>query len=117
MADEGCYVGSESTLYRVLRAEGQLKHRGRAKPPQHNRPDELVATGPNQVWSWGITWLSSPIRGKFFYLYAILDVFSRKIVGEATHDTESDIHAAALIAVVCAEQGVAHDQLTVHSDN
>ena len=117
LADEGTFFASESTMYRVLRAAGQLEHRGRAKPPKHRRPDELVATGPNQVWCWDITLLPSSIRGKFFYLYMIVDVFSRKIVGKAVHDTESAIHAAVLITVACAAEGVARDQLVIHSDN
>lgn len=117
LADENVYIASESTMYRVLRAEGQMTRRGRAKPPSHHRPDELVATGPNQVWCWDITFLPSMIRGKFFYCYTIVDVFSRKVVNRAVHDTESDLHAAVLIAVACAVEGVQRDQLVIHSDN
>lgn len=117
LADDGIFLASESTVYRLLRANGQLEHRGRARPATHRRPDELVATGPNQVWCWDITWLASPIRGKFFYCYMIVDLFSRKIVGRAVHDTESDVHAAVLIAAVCAAEGVQRDQLVIHSDN
>jgi transposase InsO family protein len=117
LADDGIFLASESTLYRLLRANGQLEHRGRARPATHRRPDELVATGPNQVWSWDITWLPSPIRGQFFYCYMIVDVFSRKIVGRAVHDTESDVHAAVLITAACAAEGVQRDQLVIHADN
>lgn len=117
LADDGTYLASESTFYRILQAEGRLAHRGRAKPPTHRRPDELVATGPNQVWCWDITYLPSAVRGKFFYCYTIIDLFSRKIVGRAVHDSESAMHAAVLIAVACAAEGVQRDQLTVHSDN
>ena len=89
LADEqGIYLASESTLYRVLREEGQLKHRERSRPVPASRPGEQVATGPNQVWSWDITWLPGPVRGTY-YLYLILDVWSRKIV---SHDTYLDIH-------------------------
>ena len=83
LADDGVYLASESSMYRLLRRDGQLEHRGKAGPAQHHRPDELVARGPNQVWSWDITWMPSLIRGKYFYLYTIVDVFSRKIVGLA----------------------------------
>jgi putative transposase len=117
LADEGTYLASESTFYRTLHAEGRLAHRGRAKPPTHRRPDELIAAGPNQVWCWDITYLPSVVRGKFFYCYTIIDLFSRKIVGRAVHDSESAMHAAVLIAVACAMEGVQRDQLTVHSDN
>lgn len=117
LADEGIYLASESTMYRILRAEGQLAQRGRAKPPQHHRPEELVASGPNQVWSWDITYLLSPIRGKYFYLYAVMDIFSRKIVGHAVHDSESDAHAAALISAICAAEGIPPGQLVIHADN
>jgi transposase InsO family protein len=69
------------------------------------------------VWTWDITWLPTLIRGKFLYLYMIVDVFSRKIVGKAVHESESDLHAAALIAAACAAEGIHRDQLVVHSDN
>lgn len=117
LADDGIFLASESTIYRLLRLNAQLEHRGPARPATHRRPDELVASGPNQVWCWDITWLPSPIRGKFFYLYTIIDVFSRKIVGRAVHGTESDLHAAVLITVACAAEGVQRDQLVIHSDN
>lgn len=117
LADENTYIASESSMYRVLRAEGQMTHRGRAKPPRHHRPKELVATGPNQVWSWDISWLPSLVRGRFFFLYMIIDVFSRKIVAHAVHDREDDVLAAALVAAACAAEGVAREQLVIHSDN
>jgi transposase InsO family protein len=117
LADEGTYVASESTFYRTMRDADLLASRGRAKPPTHRRPDELMATGPNQVWCWDITYLPSVVRGKFHYCYLIIDLFSRKIVGRAVHDSESAAHAAALIAAACAAEGVQRDQLTIHSDN
>ncbi len=89
MADEEqIYLASESTLYRLLREAKQLAHRERARPATAKRPAEQEATGPNQVWSWDITYLPGPVRGTFFYLYLILDVWSRKIVGGVVHDTE-----------------------------
>jgi len=117
LADDGTFLASESTIYRLLRANDQLAHRGRARPATHRRPDELVATAPRRVWSWDITWLPSVVRGKFFFLYTIIDVFSRKIVGQAVHDSESDVHAAVLITAACAAEDVQRDQLVVHSDN
>nr|VFK37013.1 MAG: hypothetical protein BECKLPF1236C_GA0070990_107441 [Candidatus Kentron sp. LPFa] len=82
LADQGSYLASESTFYRVLKAHDQLHHRGRAKVPgKVTRPTTHVATGPNQVWSWDITYCPSKIRGLFYYLYLVLDIYSRKIVG------------------------------------
>lgn len=75
---------SESTFYRILRAEDQLAHRQRSRPATHRRPAEHRADGPEQVWSWDITYLKSPVRGQFYFLYMILDVWSHKIVGAAT---------------------------------
>lgn len=81
LADSGCYLASESTFYRVLREERLLAHRGRSKPRESRSPAEHCARGPSQVWSWDITYLRSPVRGSFFYLYLIVDVWSRKVVG------------------------------------
>jgi transposase InsO family protein len=117
LADEGEYAASESTMYRLLRAEGQLAHRGRAKPRRHHRPKAQVATGPNQVWSWDITYLRSPIRGSFFYLYLALDVWSRKIVGWTVAAEESMEEAAKLIDEACTTEHVDSTRLVLHSDN
>lgn len=117
LADQGEYIASESTMYRILREANQLQHRSTAKPPTHQRPRELVATGPNQVWCWDITYLKSPIAGIYYYAYMVTDVFSRKIVGRAVHDCESDLHAAELITVACAAEDVERDTLAIHSDN
>jgi transposase len=75
LADQGVYVASESTMYRILREEGQMQHREASRPPHgSSKPPEQVATGPNQVWSWDITYLLSPIRGVFLYLYLVVTV-------------------------------------------
>jgi transposase InsO family protein len=86
LADLGRYLASEATIYRILRSVGQLAHRSRSKPATVHRPGEHVATGPNQVFSWDITYLKAAARGTFYYLYLVQDVFSRKIVGWAVHD-------------------------------
>ena len=117
LADEGIYIASESTLYRLLRAESQLTHRGPARAPEKRyRPEERRATGPNQVWSWDITYLRSPVRGMFYYLYLVLDVWSRKIVGYAVHEAESMELAAELMARACLAEGT-RPGLVLHSDN
>lgn len=118
LADRGVYVASESSFYRVLRSEGQMQHRGPTRAPsKSSRPKELVATGPNQVWSWDITYLPTPVRGYFFYLYMVIDVWSRKIVGRAIHLEESAEHSSALITEACRRENVDKGQLTLHADN
>lgn len=117
LADQGRYVASESSFYRVLRADGQVHHRERSRPAVHSQPRELVASQPNQVWTWDITYLLSPVKGVFFYLYLVLDIFSRKIVGFEVHLTESAEHAGELIAGTCSREGVQRDQVALHQDN
>jgi len=118
LADKGQYVGSESTMYRGLKKAKQLKHRGRAQPRTSRRPEAHVATGPGEVWSWDITYLKSPIRGIFFYLYLILDVWSRKIVGFEVYDRESPDLASELVRRTCMREGInASCVLVLHSDN
>jgi transposase InsO family protein len=118
LADRGRYVASESTFYRVLREAGQMQHREPSRSPTvRHRPKTYTATGPNQVWSWDITYLRAPIRGTFFRLYMVVDIWSRKIVGYAVHEDESSCFAAAMITAACASEGVLEHQLTLHSDN
>ena len=119
LADEGVYVASESTFYRTLRAVGQLHHRGRCEKPASRRPTTHCATGPNQVWSWDITYMNSPIRGQYFYLYLVVDIFSRMIVAWDIHEEESSEHAGRLIAKACSRHGILIQDwpLILHSDN
>ena len=116
LADLGDYLASESTIYRLLREEGQMEHR-QASRPARARPREWVATGPGQVWSWDITYLKSPVRGQFYYLYLILDVWSRKAVGWAVHTEESADHAAALFCQACDDLDLHPHGIVLHSDN
>jgi len=117
LADENRYVASESTMYRVLREERLLRHRGRARAPKRRAPSTHEATGPNQVWSWDITYLKSPVRGLFFYLYAIVDVWSRKLVGWAVHDVESADHASRLFRSTCESERLDPRGIVLHADN
>lgn len=118
LASRGVYFASESTSYRILREEEQLAHREKSRPAtKRHKPDELVASGPNAVWSWDITYLKSPVRGEFFYLYMVMDVWSRKIVAWAVHSEESSEHASALLAHAYRVEGVVPGSLVVHSDN
>lgn len=117
LADQGRYLASESTFYRVLRAADQLARRGKPKAPARARPAPLVATGPNQVWTWDITYLATTVRGVFFYLYLIMDVYSRKIVGWEVYDCESAEHAASVVRKAHLRERVGASGLTLHSDN
>jgi transposase InsO family protein len=117
LADRGIYVASESTIYRLLREEGQLTHRASSRPATKRARVEHVATRPNQVWSWDITYLRGPIRGAFFYLYLVVDIFSRRIMGWEICEEESMDKAAALIKRACAMNGVDPNGLVLHSDN
>jgi len=117
LSDRGIYVASESTFYRVLRAAGQLTHRGHARPAHRQAPPTLRATGPNQVYSWDITYLKSPVRGAFYYLYLFVDIWSRKVVGWRVEDHESSELAAQLAVDICEAEGVLPGQVRLHSDN
>jgi putative transposase len=117
LADEGSYLGSESTLYRILKSEEQLKHRTNSSPRRRTRPDALIATAPNRVWTWDITYLKSVVRGQYFYLYLHIDIFSRKIVGWSVHERESEVYAAELFKRLCAAEDVNPLSLRLHSDN
>ncbi len=118
LADEGVYIGSESTFYRVLHKAEQQHHRGRSKAPQpRHRPTSYCAIAPNQVWSWDVSYLPSPVRGKFYYLYLILDIFSRKITGWEIHECESGDYAAALVHKAVLKELCMNQPLVLHADN
>ena len=118
LADQGKYVASESTLYRLLRRAGQMTHRRAERAPHKlSRPRALVATQADQLYSWDITYLPTQLRGAFFYLYLFVDVFSRQIVGWQVFDCESAELASQLLLDICQRRGIAPGQLTVHSDN
>ena len=118
LADMGIYVGSESSFYRILKDEKLAAHRGKARAAGEVRgPDEHVAAGPNQVWSWDITYLKSPVRGLYYYLYMVVDIWSRSIVGWAVHEKESCEFATALILEAFLREGVDTEPLVLHSDN
>lgn len=118
LADKGEYIASESTFYRLLREAGQMAHRGRARAarPIH-RPDPHVATGPNQVWSWDITYLRTTVAGQFHYLYMFVDVWSRKVVAWAVHERECTDLAAQLLQDALQAEGLSDVELVLHSDN
>lgn len=117
LADGGKYIASESTFYRVLREAQQLTHREPSRPRCHHKPHEYVTYGPGEVWTWDITYLRSAVRGMFFYLYMVVDIWSRKIVGWSVEEAESMEHGAELIESICIEEGIDPNSLVLHSDN
>ena len=116
LLDEGVYLGSISTFYRLLRQAGETQERRRqASHPASVKP-ELVATAPNQVWSWDITKLHGPAKWTYYHLYVILDIYSRYVVGWMVAHRESAALAEVLIRQTCANQHIGADQLTIHAD-
>ena len=116
LLDEGRYLASERTMYRLLETNGELRERrDQLTHPAYTAP-ELLAERPNEVWSWDISKLKGPAKWSCFYLYVILDVFSRYAVGWTVQQRESAELARALIAQACEQQQIARDQLTVHAD-
>ena len=121
LADQGVYIGSERSFYRVLHDHGQAHHRGRARPPQEPRAvPRLQARGPNQVWSWDITYLPTSVRGVWLYLYLVVDVWSRKVVAWDVADREDAQIAADLLSRACLRERISKGRrqtLILHADN
>lgn len=120
LADEARYIASESSFYRVLRDADQVRHRGRSKAPERRKPPSThTATAPNELWTWDMTYLPASVTGRWFYLYLILDVFSRKIVGFEVHETDDSDHAAHLLKRIALAEGIAaNDRRPIlHGDN
>ena len=119
LADRGLYVASESTIYRILREEDMIHHRGRSRKSSARpvKPQGYKATAANQVWCWDITYCASAVRGQFYYLYMMMDVYSRKVVGWEVHKHESTKHASTLMRKACLAEGIQEGQIVLHSDN
>lgn len=121
LADEGCYIASESSFYRVLRAHHQVRYRGRAHAPTAapKPPTTHQATRPRQVWCWDMTYLPTAVLGQWFFLYLILDLYSRKIVGFTVEATDHSDHAAHLLRRTALAEGIhaLADKPVLHGDN
>jgi transposase InsO family protein len=117
LADKGEYIASEASFYRILGNEQMLQHRERSAPKTTREPNNHLATGPNQVWSWDITFLKTDIRGRFFKAYVFLDIFSRQIVGARVFEDESSEIAAQVFQDLCDKIGVDTSGIVLHSDN
>jgi len=116
LLDEGQYPCSVRTLYRILAAEDELRERRNLRQHPHYAKPELLATGPNQLWSWDITKLKGPAKWTYFYLYVIIDVFSRQVVGWMVATRESANLAKQFIQETCTKHGIRPGQLTLHAD-
>lgn len=117
LADQGIYVASESTMYRVLRQMKMNTHRQSSQPARKTSPVPVSANGPNQLWSWDISYLPSRVTGQFYYLYMVMDLYSRKIVAWQVYDCESGELASDVITDACLREHISRDQVTLHSDN
>ncbi len=118
LADKGIYIASEASFYRVLKKHRQLNHRGRTQPRQTvARPTSFTATDPNQVYTWDISYCPSAVKGQHWYLYLILDLYSRKIVAWEVHESESGEYAKALVERALIREGCWHNPPVLHSDN
>ncbi len=117
LLDEGIYLGSIRTYYRILAKHQEVKERrAQRRHPEYQKP-ELLATGPNQVWTWDITKLLGPAKWTYYYLYVILDIYSRYVVGWMLAEREASCWAQQLIEETYNKQGIQPGQLIIHSDN
>jgi putative transposase len=114
LLDRGIYLASEATLYRLLK---KAKQDRRHKPRQKRKVKALSANRPLQIWSWDITYLRSTVRGIYYYLYLVVDVYSRKIVGHCVEEAENAENAAEMIEKICLQLGIQPGTVTLHSDN
>jgi putative transposase len=116
LLDEGTYLCSVRTMYRILNEQGEVRERrNQLRHPVYSKP-ELLATGPNQVWSWDITKLKGPVKWTYYYLYVMLDIFSRYVVGWMLASRECNSLAQRLIEQSCQNQSIGQNQLIIHSD-
>lgn len=116
LAGESTYLASTSSVYRILRTRNAVNRRQDSRTPvTAKQPEQRVATAPNQVWTWDITWLTTEVKGIWFYAYVIMDIFDRSVVGWSIHDSEDGEHARELFERTCRDQ--AARPTFVHSDN
>lgn len=116
LLDEGIYLCSPSTMYRILRSLDEVKERRNTVRHRRYKKPELLATAPKQVWSWDITKLKGPEKWTYYYLYVMIDIFSRYAVGWMVASRENAKLAKRFVAETCLREGIDMDQLTIHSD-
>lgn len=118
LLDNGIWIASESSFYRVMKTHNLLTHREKVKPAKPmKKPRALKAVRANEVYTWDITYLPTSVKGQFLYLYLVMDIFSRKVVGWQIHDTQLSELAADLMKDICSREHIKREQVTLHSDN
>jgi len=117
LADQCIYIASESSFYLILREQNMQQHRGQSKRSERKLPESYFAKAPNQVWTWDITWLKGPVKGNFYRLYLIIDLFSRKVVGWEVWESEEATYAEELIKKAVISEKIHGNPLVLHSDN
>lgn len=117
LAEEGKYIASERTMYRILAKKNLNRFRTDTRAPRRERPEELIAHGPDQVWSWDITYIPSYVRGQFYYQYMIIDIWDRSIVGCNVYKEQSGENAAELLRETCIKKGIDPGSVALHQDN
>ncbi len=117
LADKGTYIASESTFYRILKEEKLDAYRGKSKPSIRKKPTPYIAKNPNEIWTWDISYLASNVKGMFYYLYLIIDIFSRKIVGYEVYESESADYAADVANAAYLSENINGKDIVLHSDN
>ncbi len=115
LATEGIYIASESSFYRILREREMMRHRSKSKVPVRRKKEERIATGRSQLYSWDITYLHTNIKGMYYYLYLIIDVWSRYVVGWEVHESESSEYSVKLLETTLIKNN--GEKAIVHSDN
>ena len=117
LADKEKYIASESTFYRVLRENKMVTHRGKARPGTPRALSTHIATRPNQVWTWDITWMHRDVKGLYYKLYMIVDIYSRKIVGYEVWEEENSVHSETLVKRALLSENIGGRPIVLHSDN
>ncbi len=118
LLDKGIWIASESSFYRVMKAHNLLTHREKVKPAKPiKKPRVLKAVRANEVYTWDITYLPTSVKGQFLYLYLVMDIFSRKVVGWQVYDSQLSELAADLMKDICSREQIKREQVTLHSDN
>ncbi len=117
LADNSIYIASERSFYRVLSEVNQNKERGKSKRKRNKKPEAIVANNPLEVWSWDITYLKSPVKGMYYYLYLVMDIYSRMIVGWEIQETQANEISSKMIKRIYKKHRVKKGQIILHSDN
>ena len=117
LADKGVYIASERSFYRVLSEVKLNNERGSSRAKRNKKPEAIVANGPGEVWSWDITYLKCPVKGMYYYLYLVMDIYSRMIVGWELKEEQTSEISSKMMKRICKKHGIKKGELILHSDN